>query len=257
MSSSGEAAEQVMRITMDGVQMLIKLSGDSAERLQRMITLALKDNNTPSKGKASLKKMLKTNSAVTIFEVNDKDLKRFCEAAKKYGIMYHILKDKNSNDGKCDIMVREEDSSKVNRIFERFNLGLNKKSSVRDALDRTRKSQKEVPVRSQPGKTPDDKFIEMLLNNPPQKEKPFNDNPSVAKTEKSRPSEPTFGERNNRMSPSERDWTNSKAEARPSVRARLKEIKAEQNRTKSEAAEIKVPTKKKSKKKGVKENVRT
>ena len=257
MSSSGEAAEQVMRITMDGVQMLIKLSGDSAERLQRMITLALKDNNTPSKGKASLKKMLKTNSAVTIFEVNDKDLKRFCEAAKKYGIMYHILKDKNSNDGKCDIMVREEDSSKVNRIFERFNLGLNKKSSVRDSLDRSKKSQKEVPVRSQPGKTPDDKFVEMLFNNPPQKEKPFNDNPSVAKTEKSRPSEPTFGERNNHMSPSERDWTNSKAESRPSVRARLKEIKAEQNRAKREATEIKTPTKKKSKKKGVKDNVRS
>ena len=257
MSSSGEAAEQVMRITMDGVQMLIKLSGDSAERLQRMITLALKDNNTPSKGKASLKKMLKTNSAVTIFEVNDKDLKRFCEAAKKYGIMYHILKDKNSNDGKCDIMVREEDSSKVNRIFERFNLGLNKKSSVRDSLDRSKKSQKEVPVRSQPGKTPDDKFVEMLFNNPPQKEKPFNDNPSVAKTEKSRPSEPTFGERNNHMSPSERDWTNSKAESRPSVRARLKGIKAEQNRAKSEATEIKTPTKKKSKKKGVKDNVRS
>ncbi len=257
MSSSGEAAEQVMRITMDGVQMLIKLSGDSAERLQRMITLALKDNNTPSKGKASLKKMLKSNSAVKVFEIKDKDLKKFCEVAKKYGVMYHVLKDKNSNDGKCDIMVREEDAAKVNRIFERFSLGANNKAIVRDALDKAKKSQKEVPMRSQPGKTPDDKFVEMLFDNPPQKEKPFNENPSVAKTEKSRLSEPTFGERNNRISPSERDWTNSKAESRPSVRARLKEIKAEQNRAKSEAAEIKTPTKKKSKKKGVKDNVRT
>lgn len=257
MSSSGEAAEQVMRITMDGVQMLIKLSGDSAERLQRMITLALKDSKTTSKGKASLKKMLKSNSPVRVFELNDRDLKKFCEAAKKYGVMYHVLKDKNSKSEKCDIMVREEDAAKVNRIFERFSLGANNKALVRNALADAKKSQKEVPMRTQPGKTPDDKFVEMLFNNPPQKEKSFIDNPSVAKTEKSRPSEPTFGERNNRISPTERELTNSKAEARPSVRARLKEIKAEQNKAKSEAAEIKVPTKKKSKKKGVKENVRT
>lgn len=255
MSSSGEAAEQVMRITMDGVQMLIKLSGDSAERLQRMITVALKDNKTPSKGKASLKKMLKSNSTVKVFEIKDRDLKKFCEAAKKYGVMYHVLKDKNSKDGKCDIMVREEDAPKVNRIFERFNLGANNKAIVRNALAEAKKSQKEVPMRSHPGKTPDDKFIEMLFENPVKMEKPYNDNPSVAKTEKSRLSEPTFGTQENPMSPL-RDYKNTTAENRPSVRARLKEIKAEQDKARNDTKEIKVPTKKKSKTKGVKENVR-
>ena len=253
MSSSGEAAEQVMRITMDGVQMLIKLSGDSAERLQRMITLALKDNKTPSKGKASLKKMLKAHSPVKVFELKDRDLKKFCEAAKKYGVMYHVLKDKNSKDGKCDIMVREEDAAKVNRIFERFSLGANNKATIRKAVEKSKEDNKDVPFRSQPGKTPEDKFIDELFNSPQQKEKPYNDNPSVAKAEKSHPSEPTFGSKKD--TPHTRD--SNDVRSRPSVRAQLKEIREEQDKARNEAKEIKTPTKKKSKKKGVKENVRT
>ena len=54
--------------------------------------------------------------------VKDENLKRFCTEAKKYGVLYSVLKDKNATDGITDIMVRAEDASKINRIFERFKL---------------------------------------------------------------------------------------------------------------------------------------
>ena len=78
-------------------------------------------------------------------------------------------------------------------------------------------------------------------------------NPSMAKTEKSHPSEPTFGSRKD--TPHTRD--SNDVRSRPSVRAQLKEIRAEQDKARAESKEIKPPTKKKSKKKGVKDNVRT
>ncbi|MGI6777099.1 MAG: PcfB family protein [Acetivibrionales bacterium] len=43
--------------------------------------------------------------------------------AKRYGVLYCALRDKKSLDGMCDIMVRVEDASKINRIVERFKLG--------------------------------------------------------------------------------------------------------------------------------------
>ena len=52
----------------------------------------------------------------------DTDLKQFCEASKKYGVLYCVLKDRNADDGITDVMVRAEDASKINRIFERFQL---------------------------------------------------------------------------------------------------------------------------------------
>jgi|GEM_PF-6935367 len=114
MNNSGDAAEQIVRMSLEGVQMAAKITGDGAERLAKILILALKDTSK-SKGKASLSKLLKSNKPIKVFELKDKDLKKFCEAAKQYGVLYHVLKDKGANNGKCDIMVRAEDASKVNR----------------------------------------------------------------------------------------------------------------------------------------------
>ena len=50
------------------------------------------------------------------------DLLKFSKEAKRYGILYCALRDKNDKDGMSDIMVRAEDAGKINRIVERFSL---------------------------------------------------------------------------------------------------------------------------------------
>ena len=52
--------------------------------------------------------------------MKDTDLKQFCEASKKYGVLYCVLKDRNADDGITDVMVRAEDASKINRILSVF-----------------------------------------------------------------------------------------------------------------------------------------
>ena len=185
MNASGDAAEQIVRMSLDGVHMAAKITGEGAERLAKILILALKDTSK-SKGKASLSKLLKSNKPIKVFEIKDSELKKFCQAAKKYGVLYHVLKDRGAKDGKCDIMVRAEDVSKVNRIFDRFNLGASNKAVIRKAVQKSQEPKEKE-------KTAEDKFIDELFGEPKQKEKNHPENPSAAKTESSRLSEPTSG----------------------------------------------------------------
>ena len=62
--------------------------------------------------------MLRSGKKLKVFAVKDSDLQLFCREAKKYGVLYCVLKDRDATDGLTDIMVRAEDASKINRIFE-------------------------------------------------------------------------------------------------------------------------------------------
>lgn len=121
MSYSGEAADQVVRLSLNGVEVAAKLSGSAAKQLAIMIYAILKDQKK-TKGKIRLTNMLRSGKELKVFAVKDGDLQKFCEEAKKYGVLYCVLKDKNATDGITDIMVRAEDAAKVNRIFTRFGL---------------------------------------------------------------------------------------------------------------------------------------
>ena len=114
--SSGEAAEQVVRMTLNGVEVAAKISGKAAERLA-----VLKDQKK-TRGKTRLNSMLRSGKELKVFAIGDRDLEKFCREAKKYGILYCVLKDKTANDGHTDVFVRAEDASKINRIFDRFGI---------------------------------------------------------------------------------------------------------------------------------------
>ena len=246
MNASGDAAEQIVRMSLQGVEAAGKMSMDGAERLVKLIFASLKDTKR-TKGRASLNTMLRSNKPIKVFELKDTDLKKFCQEAKKYGVMYHVLKDRDKNDGKCDIMVRAEDSAKVNRIFQRFNLGANNKATVRASLDKSKGEIKQPKEKQKPEKSAEDRFIEELLAKPQQKEKSYLENPSMAKTEKSRASEPSSGVSELRR------HTRDNQNSRPSVRAQLNEIKEERKNFVNGKSS---PQKSKTKTKGAKNNVR-
>lgn len=246
MTASGDAAEQIVRMSLQGVEVVGKMSMDGAERLVKLLLASLKDTKR-TKGRASLNTMLKSQKPVKVFEIKDADLKKFCQEARRYGVMYHVLKDKNKNDGKCDIMVRGEDAPKVNRIFQRFNLGANNLATIRASLDKSKQEMKQPKERQKPTKSAEDRFIDELFSKPQQKEKSHNENPSMAKTGKSRPSEPTFGASGNRQ------YTRDDPSSRPSVRKQLDEIKEERKNSVNGKS---TPQKSKTKQKGAKANGR-
>ena len=125
MNTTGEAAEQVVRFSFEGMEKVLRISGAGAKELIAMIFAALKDSKQ-TMGKTNLVNMLKSGKNVKIFSIKKHDLSKFTEETKRYGILYCALLDKKNkcNDGVIDIMVREEDAPKVNRIVERFNLSI-------------------------------------------------------------------------------------------------------------------------------------
>ncbi len=110
MSYSGEAADQVVRLSLNGVEVAAKLSGSAAKQLAIMIYAILKGQKK-TKGKIRLTNMLRSGKELKVFAVKDGDLQKFCEEAKKYGVLYCVVNYKIATDCFTEIMVRAEDSA--------------------------------------------------------------------------------------------------------------------------------------------------
>lgn len=68
MSYSGEAADQVVRLSLNGVEVAAKLSGSAAKQLAIMIYAILKDQKK-TKGKIRLTNMLRSGKELKVFAV--------------------------------------------------------------------------------------------------------------------------------------------------------------------------------------------
>lgn len=77
--------------------------------------------------------MLKSGKELKVFAVHHSDLKKFCEEAKRYGVLYSVLKERNNTDGICDIMVRAEDAAKISRIVDKYELATIDTEAMRKA----------------------------------------------------------------------------------------------------------------------------
>ena len=257
MSYSGDAAEQVVRMSLEGSEVAIKLAGAGAKQLAILLYAILREQKK-TKGKTRLTNMLRSGKELKVFAVKDTDLQLFCREAKKYGVLYCVLKDRDATDGITDIMVRAEDASKINRIFERFDLATVDMAEIRSEIERSRAEQAtdqpETPAAAEPmteqeteefldalfspvpeqeGELPApertapeqemDEFLEALLGPDPAKEEGQNQNPTEGRVAKSRQSEPTSRPKE----PAGEDISDPQERSRPSVRKEIEGIKAE------------------------------
>lgn len=207
MSYSGDAAEQVVRMSLQGAEVAAKITGEGAKHIAVLLYAILKEQNK-TKGQVRLTNMLKSGKELKVFAVKDEDLKRFCTEAKKYGVLYCVLKDKNATDGITDIMVRVEDASKINRIFERFQLATVDIGSIKNEIEKEQ-TKDSIVLKGE--------------------KSPFQE-----KTEKSRPSEPI-------STIKKQADKGISTEKRPSVRDELRKI--QEKRKSAAKQEIPKPSK--------------
>ncbi len=227
---SGDAAEQVVRMSLEGGEFAIRMAGSGAKQLAVLVYAVLKDQKR-TKGKIRLTNMLKSGKELKVFAVQDRDLQKFCSEAKKYGVLYTVLKDRDATDGLTDVMVRAEDASKINRIFERFQLATVDMGSVKAQLEQERSEKAQTQETIQPPekamtvKDKTDEFLEKVLQKNPSKEEQQTENPTEGRIARSRQSEPS----SKKKLPIERDGSDRKEErTRPSVKKELEEIRKEQ-----------------------------
>lgn len=134
MNTGGEAGEQMVRMSLNGVEVAAKITGAGAKQLAVLLYTILKEQDK-TKGAARLSSMLRSGKELKVFTVKRSDLKTFAKEAKRYGVLYCALKGIRKNpDGLVDVMVRAEDASKINRIVERFELAAVDKASIRNEI---------------------------------------------------------------------------------------------------------------------------
>jgi len=245
MYNSGDAAEQVVRISLEGTEVALKLTGSAAKNIAAMLYAVWKNRDkNKTKGHQRLSAMLKSGKELKVFTVSEEHLKQFAAEAKRYGVVYCALRGKEkSADGMVDIMVRAEDASKINRIVERFKLATVDTVSIKRDIEQTKATAPSAPEQEKPDKAADDRLLDDLLGAPVQKEEHTSPNPAAAKTEKSRPSAPT-SEKQSRTA----EGTAKSPEERPSVREELREIR-ESRQKEAAKSSISEPTPSKEPKK--------
>ena len=147
MNPGGDAAEQVVRLSLEGVEVAARISGNGAKNIALLLYAALKEEKK-TKGKARLTNMLKSGKELKVYTITQKDLKKFTQEAKRYGVLYCVLKDRKNTDPNAavDIIARAEDASKIQRITERFRLATVDRASV--SLDIQRDKDKMFPKES-------------------------------------------------------------------------------------------------------------
>ena len=139
MSANGEAAEQVTRILLEGTEVLLRLSGKGAERAAVLVYTTLRQQEK-TKGAARLSSMLRSGKPLKVYTFEEKDLPKFKEVAKQYGVLYTILKEKDKTGGVFDVLVRADDENKINRIIERFDLTKLDTSSLKVELEKEKRA---------------------------------------------------------------------------------------------------------------------
>ena len=95
MNNGGDAAEQVVRLSLEGFEVAARLSGSAAKNIALLLVSVLKQEQK-TKGKARLTNMIKSGKELKVFSIPQKDLKKFTEQAKRYGVLYCVLRDKNT-----------------------------------------------------------------------------------------------------------------------------------------------------------------
>ena len=230
MNTGGEAAEQIVRMSLEGFEVAAKITGAGAKNIAILLYSILKEEKK-TKGKARLTSMLRSGKELKVFTVKNGDLKKFTQEAKKYGVLYCVLTDRKNKDhnAEVDVIARAEDASKISRIVERFNLASVDTASIVTEAEKSKdaKDGQPEPDIGVQEKAEKDKLLDELMGKPVQKEENA-PNPSVAKTEKSPQSEPILEQ------PKKSAEGATMTKEKPSVREELRKIKESRKEQKAE-----------------------
>lgn len=139
MNTSGEAADQVVRMSLEVGEAALKISGTGAKHLAVMLYTVLKEKKK-TKGRVRLETLVKSGRPLTVFSVKESDLKQFVQEAKRYGVLYCAVRNpKGSSDGLVDVIVKEEDAPRINRIVDRFQFAsVTEAAKIKTEIERTR-----------------------------------------------------------------------------------------------------------------------
>lgn len=120
MNYGAEAADQMVRYSLDGVEHTVRLTGAVAKNLAVFIA-AVARSQKKTKGRTRMDNMLREKRPFKFFTVPDEKLKKFAKEAKARGLLYVIVKDKKKKTNN-EIMIFADDAAKMNRVLDQIGI---------------------------------------------------------------------------------------------------------------------------------------
>ena len=250
MDATEQATDQLARVMFMGSEYALRLSGTGATKFLSYLTKTAKGTGK-TKGEIRLESLLKSGRPLSVFEIKQADLKAFEKEAKRYGILYTVIAEKNApKDTMVDIMVKTDDAGRMNRIFEKLKLGTVDKATVEavveDIKEKRQAKEPEAAVKDTQKSARAEQVIDDMLTKNAEKEREP-ENPTAAKmgkspqsehsSDKGRPSDEVTEKGKGDPGPSQapkgrssRDEERARG-SKPSVREEMSEIRQERKAT--------------------------
>ena len=216
MNTSGEVADLMVKEGLMITEEVVKLTGLGAKNLAAIVIALLKEDNK-LQGKTNLKKLLKSDKPLCILQIKESDIGKFNTEAKKYGVLFTAVNDKSNDTGLCDIIAKQDDVTKLNYIMEK--LGYAATEQEIEPEPEPEKAEPETDL----NKDPLDKAKEDRLKNPL---------PRATENQ----------QENESMKRGALEKTDNTLNGKSSIKKKVEDIKAEQNKNKAEKAPEKTKT---------------
>lgn len=142
-----DAPDQVLRLSLEGAEFALKISGAAAKNIAAALYAVLKDQKR-TKGKARITTMLRQQRPMTIYTIKKEDCSEFAKQARGYGVLYAPIPVKKGDDT-LDIMVFQDDAARVNRIVERLELTVLDTAPIENHIQQSREDKAPFPGRTE------------------------------------------------------------------------------------------------------------
>lgn len=217
MNYGAEPADQVVRYSLEGTEVALRLSGSAAVTFAKFVASVLQDQKK-THGKTRLVRLLREGKPLKFFSVEKERMREFAHEAKMHGLLFVPMRDKTDPDH-IEIAILADDASKVNRIFDRLQLDV-VDTGMAEAVDEVAQDMEAVPAET----------TDTPQKEPQKEETPVFPSPARRQTEPE-PAPPSMPSSNN-SEKSPPMWPGFRADQvraqgrRASVRLELGEIRA-------------------------------
>ena len=119
-----------------------KLTGRELKKAIVKLLAHLKDKqNHPTipQGKQSVKQLAKQGQGMTSIEITDQNIKDFERVAKKYGVDFAVMKDKQEIPPKYVVFFKGKDADAITNAFKEYTADMVKKAARPSVLAELRK----------------------------------------------------------------------------------------------------------------------
>ena len=118
---SGDAADEVVRIMLNGTEVAVRLAGSGVKNLAAMLIAWSKKEKKPY-GKTNLMRLLKSGEELQVISLDREQYKQFKTLAKKK-VLYAPFLNTKEEDGKVEVVISSKSIPLVNYILKKIGYG--------------------------------------------------------------------------------------------------------------------------------------